>query len=168
MSIETARAKLKKEAAACTGGIAPTVKTLAEYLCDNMDDELAALVEKPDYTVAEMGKFITGMVYKNFIKRAQNSRMESSILPNEIVYGYATDYYHASKEEIKKTIAAIGNVSSTASGTVQKIEQKHTEKKEKPKQEVRQEKSVTSKPAKKSGAEGQLSLFDMLGGLADA
>ena len=166
MSIETARAKLKKEAAACAA--APTVQALAEYLCENMDDELAALIEKPDYTAAEMGKFVTGMVYKNFIKRAQNSKMESSILPNEIVYGYATDYYHASREEVKKTIAAIGSVSSTASGTVQKTEQKPTEKKGKPKQEVKQEKAAASKPAKKSGPEGQMSLFDMLGGFADA
>lgn len=162
MSIETAREKLKKEAASC-GGLE---KAITAYLVSIMDDELAALVERPDYTVQEMGGFVMAKARKEL-----NSK--SGYLADEVVYGFATDYYHATREEIKKNgqISTSGKV-PTNTGTNKPKSEKAEAKAAKPpksiKAQEKAEKAAASKPAKKSGPEGQISLFDMLGGLADA
>ena len=110
MSIETARAKIKAEASSC-GGLE---KAIADHLIGIMDDELAALVERPEYTVKEMGSFVMSMARKEL-------KSKSGYLADEVVYGFATDYYHASRAEIKKNAA--GGTDSAAPNNVS--EKKH-------------------------------------------
>ena len=155
MSIETARAKINAEANGC-GGLE---KAIAAYLVSIMDDELAALVERPDYTVKEMGGFVMAKARKEL-----NS--QSGYLADEVVYGFATDYYHATREEIKKN----GQI-STASKAPNNVSASKSKVEKSPKSiqaQEKAEKAAAAKTAKKTGPEGQMSLFDMLGGLADA
>ena len=155
MSIETARAKINAEANGC-GGLE---KAIAAYLVSIMDDELAALVERPDYTVKEMGGFVMAKARKEL-----NS--QSGYLADEVVYGFATDYYHATREEIKKN----GQI-STASKAPNNVSASKSKAEKPPKSikaQEKAEKAAAAKTAKKTGPEGQMSLFDMLGGLADA
>ena len=162
MSIETARVKLQQEAANC-GGLE---KAIASHLSSIMDDELAALVDRPDYTVKEMGGFVMAKARKEL-----NSH--SGYLADEVVYGFATDYYHATREEIKKngTVSTASKAPTNTSASKPKTEQAKAKISKPPKSikaQEKAEKAAASKPAKKSGPEGQISLFDMLGGLADA
>ena len=155
MSIETARAKINAEANGC-GGLE---KAIAAHLVSIMDDELAALVERPDYTVKEMGGFVMAKARKEL-----NS--QSGYLADEVVYGFATDYYHATREEIKKN----GQI-STASKAPNNVSASKSKAEKPPKSikaQEKAEKAAAAKTAKKTGPEGQMSLFDMLGGLADA
>lgn len=157
MSVETAKAKIQKEAAECGS----MEKAIAAHLVSIMDEELAALVERPDYTVKEMGGFVTAKARKEL-----NS--QSGYLADEVVYGFATDYYHATREEIKKNgqISTSSKAPTNTSANKPKAEKKPEQKSvkaEKPAQ-----KPPEPKPAKKSGPEGQMSLFDMLGGFANA
>ena len=158
MSIETARAKINAEANGC-GGLE---KAIAAHLISIMDDELAALVERPDYTVKEMGGFVMAKARKEL-----NS--QSGYLADEVVYGFATDYYHATREEIKKN----GQISTSSKAPTNKPKPEKTEAKAaKPPKNIQAqenaEKAAAQKPVKRTGPEGQMSLFDMLGGLADA
>lgn len=162
MSIETARAKINAEANGC-GGLE---KAIAAHLVSIMDDELAALVERPDYTVKEMGGFVMAKARKEL-----NSK--SGYLADEVVYGFATDYYHATREEIKKN----GQISTSSKAPTntgdnkpkpEKAEAKAAKPPKSIKAQEKREKAAAQKPAKRTGPEGQMSLFDMLGGLADA
>lgn len=158
MSIETAKAKLEKEAAKC-GGLE---KAIAAHLAEIMDDELAALVDRPDYTVKEMGGFVLSKARKEL-------NGHSGGLADEVVYGFATDYYHATRDEIKKNGAVSASVKIPDNVSAGK---KKTEKAEakapKPPKSVKAQEKAEKAAAKHAAPEGQLSLFDMLGGLADA
>lgn len=178
MSIDTANEKLKREAAACKGGAAATVQAVVEFLIENMDDELAALVDREEYTASEMGDYIVGKVFKNFIKRDGGSRMEAAAVPNDVIFGYATDYYHDTKEQIKKIISTAYS-SARVSQAVSKSEkaEKKSDNREKyaqkqPKNAQIAAKSEQPKPAPvkkgKQQTEGQVSLFDLMGGLTNA
>ena len=155
MSIETARAKINAEANGC-GGLE---KAIAAHLVSIMDDELAALVERPDYTVKEMGGFVMAKARKEL-----NS--QSGYLADEVVYGFATDYYHATREEIKKN----GQISSSSKAPTNTSANKPKAEKlpKSIKAQEKAKKAAAQKPVKRTGPEGQMSLFDMLGGLADA
>ena len=158
MSIENAKSKLQDEAKGC-GGLE---KAIAAHLISVMDEELAALVERPDYTVKEMGSFV-------MTKARKELNSQSGCLADEVVYGFATDYYHATREEIKKN----GQISTPSKAPTNKTKPEKTEvKAAKPpksiKAQEKAEKAAAQKPAKRTGPEGQISLFDMLGGLADA
>ena len=152
MSVETAKAKIEKEAAEC-GSLE---KAIAAHLVSIMDDELAALVDRPEYTVKEMGHFVTEKARKEL-------NGHNGYLADEVVYGFATDYYHASREEIKKA-GAVKPSAKPASNKEAKKPEKAVQEKQKP----APKQPAPSKPAKKAAPEGQMSLFDMLGGLADA
>ena len=155
MSIESAKSKLQNEAKGC-GGLE---KDIAAHLISVMDEELAALVDRPDYTLKEMGSFV--------MRKAKNElRGNSGYLEDEVVYGFATDYYHATREEIKKN----GQISTSSKAPTNKPKPEKTEAKapQSIKAQEKAEKAATQKPAKRTGPEGQMSLFDMLGGLADA
>lgn len=158
MSVETAKAKIEKEAAECGN----MEKAIAAHLVSIMDDELAALVDRPEYTVKEMGRFVTEKARKEL-----NGR--NGYLADEVVYGFATDYYHATREEIKKyTLISIS--SKTPKNTTESKAAKPPKSiKDQQKAEEKKIKDA-AKPAKKGKpqAEGQMSLFDMMGGLADA
>lgn len=162
MSIETARAKLEKEAASC-GGLE---KAIASHLSSIMDDELAALVDRPDYTVKEMGGFVMAKARKEL-----NSK--SGYLADEVVYGFATDYYHATRDEIKKNgqISTSSKAPTNTGANKPKAEKTETKAAKPPKSikaQEKAEKAAAQKPAKRTGPEGQVSLFDLLGGMADA
>lgn len=158
MSIQTACDKLRREA---KGDL--LTEAIAEHLAANMTEELAALVERPDYTANEMGRFVIAKARKQL-------QGKSGGLPDEVVYGYATDYYHASREEIKNTSAGAVKTQVTASPKPAKTETK-------PQQKVGHKPEPAPKPADpapkinkkaKPVDDGQLSLFDMLGGLGNA
>lgn len=158
MSIDTAKEKIRKEA---KGDL--LAEAIAEHLAEIMDDELAALVDRPDYTAKEMAQFV-------IVKARKQLQGESGGLPDEVVYGYATDYYHASREEIKNTSAGAVKAEVTTSAKPAKSETKP------PKTVVKKPETVTKpadpviKPLKKGKpqAEGQMSLFDLMGGFGDA
>ena len=164
MPIESAKKKIEEEAKAC-GGLE---KAIARHLILIMDEELASLVNRPEYTVKEMGSFVMGKARKEL-------NGKSGALEDEVVFGFATDYYHASRKEIQGTAASASMTSVKAS----------TEKKpaKAPKQAAKaqaqgenaqevaknaQEKPKVPKPAKNAVPEGQLSLFDLMGGFANA
>ena len=177
MSIDTANEKLKREAA-CKGGAAATVQAVVEFLIENMDDELAALVDREEYTASEMGDYIVGKVFKNFIKREGGSRMASAAIPNDVVFGYATDYYHDTKEQIKKTISAayssaqVSQAVSKSQKTEKKSENREKNAQKQPESAQKPAKNAQPKPAQtkkgKQQPEGQVSLFDLMGGLTNA
>lgn len=166
MSIDTAKAKLQKEA---KGDL--LAEAIAGHLVEIMDDELAALVDRPDYTAGEMGRFVVGMAKKQL-------HSQDGGLPDEVVYGYATDYYHANREEIKKTIADSRKWFLPVEPPTKVITPKKPAKTEtKPPKTVAKEPETVTKPADpvikppkkaKAVAEGQLSLFDLMGGLDNA
>jgi|GEM_PF-4749587 len=158
MSIDTAKAKLQKEA---KGDL--LTEAIAGHLAEIMDDELAALVDRPDYTAGEMGRFVIGKARKQL-----NSR--NGGLPDEVVYGYATDYYHASRDEIKKTLAGAGTAKVSTTPKTPKTETKTPKTVAKKSETVTKSADPVIKPTKKakSVAEGQLSLFDLMGGFGDA
>lgn len=169
MSIDTAKAKLQKEA---KGDL--LTEAIAGHLVEIMDDELAALVERPDYTAGEMGRFVLG-------KAREQLHGRDGGLPDEVVYGYATDYYHASRDEIAKTVVRAGTgkaaVSAAKAGKPAPNAQKaavNAQKREKIAQEQAKvpEKPINApkppKPKSKPQTEGQMSLFDLMGGFGDA
>ena len=158
MSIDTAKAKLQKEA---KGDL--LTEAIAGHLVEIMDDELAALVERPDYTANEMGRFVIAKARKQL-------QGKSGGLPDEVVYGYATDYYHASREEIKNTSAGAVKTQVTASPKPAKTETKPPKTVAKKPETVTKPADPVIKPPKKAKAvaEGQLSLFDLMGGFGDA
>lgn len=169
MSIQTACDKLRREA---KGDL--LTEAIAEHLAANMTEELAALVERPDYTAGEMGLFVLGKAWEQLHGRDGG-------LPDEVVYGYATDYYHASRDEIAKTVVRAGTgkaaVSAAKAGKPAPNAQKaavNAQKREKIAQEQAKvpEKPINApkppKPKSKPQTEGQMSLFDLMGGLCDA
>lgn len=162
MPVETAKAKIQKEAAECGS----MEKAIAAHLVSIMDDELAALVERPDYTVKEMGGFVMAKA-----RKALNS--QSGCLADEVVYGFATDYYHATREEIKKNgqISTASKAPASTGANKPKPEKAEVTTAKPPKSvkaQEKAEKAAAQKTAKRTGPEGQMSLFDMLGGLSDA
>lgn len=158
MSIDTAKAKLQKEA---KGDL--LTEAIAGHLVEIMDDELAALVERPDYTAGEMGRFILG-------KAREQLHGRDGGLPDEVVYGYATDYYHASRDEIAKTVVRAGTGKVSTSTKTAKTETKAPKIVTKKPETVAKPADPVIKPPKKAKAvaEGQLSLFDLMGGFGDA
>ncbi|MBQ8137097.1 MAG: hypothetical protein IJ174_06655 [Clostridia bacterium] len=158
MSIDTAKAKLQKEA---KGDL--LTEAIAGHLVEIMDDELAALVERPDYTAGEMGRFVLG-------KAREQLHGRDGGLPDEVVYGYATDYYHASRGEIAKTVVRAGTGKVSTSTKTAKTETKAPKTVTKKPETVTKPADPVIKPPKKAKAvaEGQLSLFDLMGGFGDA
>lgn len=172
MSIDTAKTKLLKEAQECKTN-QQMVKVLADHLIQIMDDELAALVDRAAYTADEMGRFVVGMARKEL-----NSK--NGGLPDEVVYGYCTDYYHSTRKDIDAILGAKAHVTApTNTGAAAKPAKGSQD----PKQSEKLSKTVTKKaetvtkpadpvikPAKKGKpqAEGQISLFDLMGGMAGA
>ncbi len=158
MSIESAKSKLQDEAKGC-GGLE---KAIAAHLISVMDEELAAMVDRPDYTLKEMGSFVMAKARKELNRK-------SGYLEDEVVYGFATDYYHASRGEIKKAAASTSGNVSTVPRNVEKKQEKGKETSQPIKAlKKAEEKPKAQKPAKKEAAEGQLSMFDLMGGFADA
>lgn len=164
MSIESAKKKIEEEAKAC-GGLE---KAIAKHLVSVMDEELAALVDRPDYTVKEMGAFVMGKARKEL-------NGKSGALEDEVVFGFATDYYHAGRKEIQGT-ALSNSMTSVKAGGEKKPAQApkqaaKAQEQGKNAQEVAknaQEKPKVPKPAKNAVPEGQLTLFDLMGGFANA
>ena len=166
MSIQTACEKLRREA---KGDL--LTEAIAEHLAANMTEELAALVERPEYIAAEMGRFVIGMAKKQL-------HSQDGGLPEEVVYGYATDYYHANREEIKKTIADSRKWFLPVEPPTKVITpQKPAKTETKPPKTVAKKPETVTKPADpvikppkkaKPVDEGQLSLFDLMGGLGNA
>lgn len=164
MPIESAKKKIEEEAKAC-GGLE---KAIVRHLIEIMDEELAVLVNRPEYTVKEMGAFVMGKARKEL-------NGKSGALEDEVVFGFATDYYHASRKEIQGT-AASASMTSVKASTEKKPAQapKQAAKAQKQGKNAQktaqnaQEKPKVLKPAKNAVPEGQLSLFDLMGGFANA
>lgn len=135
----TATEKLAQEAEAYKGNKG-LLTPIYQHLLGIMDEELSALVLRDDYTLGEMVHFVT-----------EKARKEldgvSGALADDVVYGFATDYYHSSREEINKLLCP----AITKTTSVVKPEAK-PEAKPKP---------VKPKEAK---AEQQITLFDLLEG----
>ena len=164
MPIESAKKKIEEEAKAC-GSLE---KAIARHLIEIMDEELAALVNRPDYTLKEMGAFVIGKA-----KKELNGK--SGALEGEVVFGFATDYYHASRKEIQGTAASASMTSvkasadkKTAQAPKQAAKAQEQGKNAQKTAQNAQEKPKVLKPAKNAAPEGQLSLFDLMGGFANA
>ena len=156
MSIESAKSKLQDEAKGC-GGLE---KAIAAHLISVMDEELAALVERPDYTVKEMGSFV-------MTKARKELNSQSGCLADEVVYGFATDYYHATREEIKKN----GQISTPSKAPTNKTKPEKTEvKAAKPpksiKAQEKAEKAAAQKPVEVSENENLKEVVTPLGGMS--
>lgn len=165
MSIDTAKAKLLKEAQESKSN-QQMVKVLADHLISIMDDELAALVDRAAYTADEMGRFVVGMARKELAGK-------NGGLPDEVVYGFCTDYYHSARKDIETMIGDKAKVTAPTNVGTAKPTAKKAESPAKPtvqKAEAHKPAEPAMKPAKKSKpqAEGQLSLFDLMGGMAGA
>ena len=165
MSIETAKAKLRAEAKACGG----MEKVIAGWLEEIMDDELAALVDRKEYTLSEMGRFIMALA-----KKELNGR--NGCLPDEVVYGFATDYYHESRKTIEEKIKGIpASAPSAAAGKPPKAAQAAAKTQQDTASAAKAQQKTVHAPEKKKAEkpksqaqEGQLSLFDLMGGYANA
>lgn len=152
MSIETAKAKLQAETESCDAASKAPVTAIVSFFREQMDDELAALISRETYTVSEMWDYV-------FKKAREALKSTSGCLPDEVVFGFATDYYHAGREEIDKLLhPAVKTPEKPA--TVQKTDKDaNTSIKVNDVPKTDAVKRGKTSPA----ADGQLSLFDFGG-----
>lgn len=135
MPIESAKKKIEEEAKAC-GGLE---KAIVRHLIEIMDEELAVLVNRPEYTVKEMGAFVMGKARKEL-------NGKSGALEDEVVFGFATDYYHASRNEIQGT--ALSNSMTSVKASVEKKPPKRQSKPPKPRSRGKMPKRPRKMPRK--------------------
>ena len=123
------------------------------YLLSILNDELAALILQDGYTLTEMISFVIEKARKELDGK-------SGALADDVVYGFTTDYYHSSREQIDELIK---KKSTAAPRTITAPVAKDASADKKPEKE---KKKTTAKP--KQQEEEQLSLFDLIGGYANA
>ena len=143
--IQQAAEKLTAEADAFKGNTG-LLSPIYSYLLSILTEELAALVIQEKYTLSEMVQFVTEKARKELDGK-------SGALADDVVYGFATDYYHSSREDIEKILKVAKPVSKPATKTEAKAEPKPVAK---------------PAPKEKKPEQAQVSLFDLMGGVADA
>ena len=143
--IQQAAEKLTAEADAFNGNKG-LLSPIYSYLLSVLNEELAGLVIQEKYTLSEMVQFVTEMARKELDGK-------SGALADDVVYGFATDYYHSTREDIEKILKVAEPVPKPAAKTEAKTEHKPVAK---------------PAPKEKKPEQAQVSLFDLMGGLADA
>lgn len=91
--IQQAAEKLTAEAEAFKGNKG-LLSPIYSYLLSIINEELAWLVIQEKYTLSEMVQFVTEKARKELDGK-------SGALADDVVYGFATDYYHSSREDIE-------------------------------------------------------------------
>lgn len=143
--IQQAAEKLTAEAEAFKGNTG-LLSPIYSHLLSILNEELAGLVIQEKYTLSEMVQFVTEKARKELDGK-------SGALADDVVYGFATDYYHASREDIEKLLKTAKPVPKPAAKTEAKTESKPAAK---------------PVPKEKKPEQAQVTLFDLMGGLADA
>lgn len=123
------------------------------YLLSILNDELAALILQDGYTLAEMISFVIEKARKELDGK-------SGALADDVVYGFATDYYHSSREQID---GLLKKKSTAAPKTITVPAAKDASADRKPEKEKKKTTAKTKQQEKE-----QLSLFDLMGGYANA
>lgn len=149
--INDAVVKLNDEAEKFTGN-KELLSPCYAHILSVLDDDLAGKIMQEKYTLSEMVRFIIAKA-----REALNG--QNGALPDETVFGFAVEYYQSSREDIDKLVGKSGP--ATAKAATQKKEEKPSEK-----PVIKEVKKPV--PKEKKEVQEQISMFDLMGGYANA